>query len=88
MTEPADEKPDGLTPDETRIRHLFELMLAGADDRVRDVARRYPGLSVRPTGDTPLEGEWELFLIDRDNGDEVVPVGVFSSLQVRAPQRG
>jgi hypothetical protein len=43
---------------------------------------------VRPSGDTPLEGEWELYLVDRDNDDEVVPVGVFSSLQIRPPLQG
>jgi hypothetical protein len=61
------------------------LMLA---EHVQDVARRCPGLWVRSSGDTPLEGEWELFLVDRDNGDEVVPVGVFSSLQALRPLQG
>jgi hypothetical protein len=63
-------------------------LLAEAGEHVQDVARRCPGLLVRPTGDTPLEGEWELYLVDRDNGDEVVVVGVFSSLQVRPPLQG
>jgi hypothetical protein len=80
--------PGELTPDEERIRNLFTLMLADADDHVKDVAQRSPGLSVRPSGETPLEGEWELYLVDRDNDNEIVVVGQFSSLQVRAPQQG
>jgi hypothetical protein len=59
-----------------------------ADEHVQDVARRCPGLQVRPSGGTPLEGEWELFLVDRDNNDGVVVVGTFSSLQVRPPLQG
>jgi hypothetical protein len=74
--------------DEEKAYEVFSRLLAAADDHVQDVARRCPGLYVRPTGDTPLEGEWELTLVDRDNNDEVVVVGTFSSLQVRPPLQG
>jgi hypothetical protein len=86
MTEPDLDRPGPL--DDEKVRELFGLMLAQAGEHVQDVARRCPGLWVRPSGDTPLEGEWELFLVDRDNADEVVPVGVFSSLQVLRPLQG
>jgi hypothetical protein len=79
---------DELSADDERVRHLFTQMLAQADEHVQGVARRSPGLQVRRSGDTPLEGEWELFLVDRDNDDEIVVVGVFSSLQLRQPQQG
>jgi hypothetical protein len=91
MNEQDAPNPDGpaeLTDEEARLRRVLALMLEDADEHVQDVARRCPGMLMRRSGATPLEGEWEVYLVDRDNNDEIVVVGTFSSLQVRRPQQG